>query len=156
MKKGFVKTDFIGDGVELFVPYPPKELIKERKVLVMPFYVNNQPAGKPGKQRIHIIFEYYPKNEKVITIETYMQVGICVYRKLMAVSETAGDIDDMPQYVIGMFYEKFLNCGDVYNIYCQYMAEIGSLAMNVPGIDIERDLMPGEDLMDGFVEVEAE
>lgn len=153
MQKGFVKTDYIGDGVELYIPQPPKELISERKVLVLPFYVNNQPAGKPGKQRIHIIFEYYPKTEDILVIETYMQVGVSVYRKLMAVKEAANNIDDMEQYVIGMFFNQFLNCGEVYDIYCDYMAEMGALAMNVPDCEIERDLMPGEDIMDGFIEV---
>jgi len=154
MEKGFVKTDFIGDGVELYIPQPPKELMTERKVLVLPFYVNNQPAGKTGKQRIHIIFEYYSQNEKTSVIEMYMQVGVCVYRKLMSVSEVDNNDEDMPQYMIGMLFNQFLNHGEVYDIYCQYMAEIGALTLNVPGSEIERNLIPGEDLMDGFIEVE--
>ena len=155
MKKGFVRTDFIGDGIELFIPQPPKELIMERKALVLPLFVNNQPVGESGKQRIQIIFEYYPKKNNFI-IETYMQVGVCSYRKLMSISEVGSNVEDMPQYMITMFFNEFLNHGEVYNIYCQYMAEMGALAMNIPDMEIERDLMPDEDLMDGFIEVKVQ
>ena len=160
MPKGFTRTDFIGDGVELYVPTPPKDLMQERKVLVLPFFINNQPPGSPGLQRINILFEYYPKKKKlvventnVLIIETYMQVGLCVNRKLISIREVVDNFDDKKEFMIGMFFNEFLNHGEIYGFYSDYMAENGALALHVPDVELERGLMPGEDLMEGFKEV---
>lgn len=163
MKKGFVRADCLEDGVELYIPIPPKELMQERKTLVIPFYINNQQIGSPDLQRINIIFEYYPKKKKnaieskeILVIEIYMQVGLCTYRKLMSIREAVNDFDDKKEFMIGMFYSQFLNHGEIYEVYSDYMAEMGTLAIHVPDIQVEREPMPNEDLMDEFVEVNGE
>ena len=95
MSKGFTKTDFIGDGVELYVPTPPKDLMQERKVLVLPFFINNQPPGSPGLQRINILFEYYPKKKKLVVENTNVLVMGLRYTKPLRVGWSllaSGDI----------------------------------------------------------------
>ena len=156
MNKGFIETGQLGDVAELYVPHPPKELMQERNVLTLPFFINGQPGVPLAKQRVNIIFEYYPKAGNILVIETYMQVGLCVYRKLMSMREVVDNFDDKKEFMIGMFFSDFLNHGEVYDVYCDYMTEIGALTIHVPDFEAEREQVPGEDLMEGFREIDVD
>ena len=154
-KKGFTKTELLDADAELYVPIPPKDLMREVEAFVLPFYINVQNSGL---QRINIIFEYYSQVKKpgVLVMETSAQVGTFVYRKLISLEEVVdcfSDKSEKKMYSIGMFYTHFLTNDGIYHIYKEYMEEILALVTNIPNIEIEHDFESVEELLEGFTEV---
>ena len=151
-KKGFTKTQLLDADAELYVPIPPKELIQERRSMILPFYIRTEGSGL---QRINVIIEYYSeeKNAGILVIETYIQVGIFVYRKLISMEEVVDNFSDKKLFFIGMFYAHFLTNNALYYIYKEYMKELHELVAHIPNIEIEHGFGSAEELLEGFTEV---
>ena len=58
--------------------------------------------------------------------------------------------------MVGMVFSQFLKNGEIYGFYSDYMAEMDILVAHIPDMQVERELMPNEDLMDEFVIVDGE